>query len=104
MPIKDKSRYPKNWPEISQFVRFERAGGKCEFCGAQHRRPNPRTGRMVSLAAAHLDHNPEHTVLDKLRALCNCCHLNYDRQHNLQLRVQRVVQAMRRAGQLYFLF
>lgn len=35
MPIRDenKARYPKNWPTISQQVR-ERAGQKCEKCGA----------------------------------------------------------------------
>lgn len=35
MPIsvENKSLYPKNWKEISQRIRFERAGGKCEKCG-----------------------------------------------------------------------
>ena len=33
MPI-DKSRYPSNWEEISRRIRFERAGGRCEWCGA----------------------------------------------------------------------
>lgn len=32
----DKSRYPANWDEISRRIRFERAGGKCEQCGAPH--------------------------------------------------------------------
>ncbi len=34
MPIRpsEKSRYPKDWPEVSRRVR-ERAGNKCEFCG-----------------------------------------------------------------------
>lgn len=32
----DKSRYPSNWPEISRRIRFERAGAKCEWCGAPH--------------------------------------------------------------------
>lgn len=35
MPM-DKSRYPENWDEISQYVRFERAKGKCEWCGVEH--------------------------------------------------------------------
>jgi len=41
MPIRDenKARYPRNWPTISQQVR-ERAGQKCERCGA----PN---GRLI---------------------------------------------------------
>lgn len=30
----DKSRYPEDWNEISRRIRYERAGGKCEWCGA----------------------------------------------------------------------
>jgi hypothetical protein len=33
MPI-DYSRYPADWKAISRRIRFERAGGKCEWCGA----------------------------------------------------------------------
>lgn len=33
MPI-DYDRYPDNWLEISRYIRNERAGGKCEQCGA----------------------------------------------------------------------
>lgn len=38
MPIRpeNKARYPKDWPEISRRIRFERAGGKCEWCKAPH--------------------------------------------------------------------
>lgn len=38
MPIRpeNKALYPANWKEISHRVRFERAGGKCEKCGAPH--------------------------------------------------------------------
>lgn len=35
MPV-DMKRYPPNWREISQYIRFERAGGKCERCGVEH--------------------------------------------------------------------
>lgn len=35
MPI-DYKKYPKNWHEISDRIRFVRAGGKCEWCGAPH--------------------------------------------------------------------
>lgn len=33
----DKSRYPANWREISDDIRFNRAGSKCEQCGAPHK-------------------------------------------------------------------
>lgn len=35
MPI-DYNDYPKDWKTISQRIRFERAGGKCEWCGVEH--------------------------------------------------------------------
>lgn len=35
MPI-DYSKYPDNWKDISARIRFERAQGKCEQCGAPH--------------------------------------------------------------------
>jgi hypothetical protein len=34
----DKSRYPDNWKDISHRIRFTRANGKCEWCGAPHGR------------------------------------------------------------------
>jgi ribosomal protein S14 len=38
VPIRpeNRARYPKNWPEISRRIRFDRAKGKCEQCGAPH--------------------------------------------------------------------
>ena len=45
MPIRPQHRwlYPIDWPQISAFIRFERAGGRCEQC----RRPHGR--RVVHL-------------------------------------------------------
>lgn len=62
MPIKpeNRSRYPKNWPEISRRIRFERAQGRCEKiidgvrCTARHGEPHPITGSKVILTTAHL--------------------------------------------------
>ena len=85
MPIKseNKSRYPDNWAAISQRIRFERAGGRCEFegCTAMHGQPHPLTGAIVVLTVAHLDHTPENCVDDNLRAGCQRCHNRYDRVH-----------------------
>ena len=38
MPIRPEFRalYPKNWRELSQRVRFERAGGRCQGCARPH--------------------------------------------------------------------
>lgn len=82
MPIspENRKRYPKNWKEISNRIRFERAKGRCEFdgCGAEHGKPHPITGSIVVLTVAHLDHTPENCEDDNLKAACQRCHLTYD--------------------------
>lgn len=95
MPIKaeNRARYPKDWPEISRRIRFDRAEGRCECegecdtdhggrCTARHGEANPLTGSTVVLTTAHLDHTPEHVDDDNLRAHCQRCHLRYDRHHH----------------------
>jgi len=74
-------RYPKNWKEISVRIR-ERAGNRCEFCGAENHQPHPETGSMVVLTVAHLDHDPQNCSDENLRALCQRCHLRYDADHH----------------------
>ena len=32
----DRSRYPENWQQISERIRFGRAAGHCEQCGVAH--------------------------------------------------------------------
>jgi hypothetical protein len=38
MPIRRDLRclYPPHWSDLSRWVRFERAGGRCQFCGRPH--------------------------------------------------------------------
>jgi predicted nucleic-acid-binding Zn-ribbon protein len=38
MPIKpeNKDRYPSNWKQISERIRFGRAGNRCEACGVKN--------------------------------------------------------------------
>ena len=81
MPIRpeNRARYPKDWKAISKRIREERAGNKCEWCGAQNGKPHPETGSVVVLTVAHLDHTPENCADSNLAALCQRCHLNYDR-------------------------
>lgn len=92
MPIKDRSRYPKNWKAISDYIRFDRAGGKCEGsplfpeCRAEHGKPHPETGSNVVLTVAHLDHQPEHCEETNLRAMCQRCHLNHDKHFHVKNR------------------
>ena len=36
MPIKYQSIYPPYWKQFSEYIRFERAKGKCEECGLEN--------------------------------------------------------------------
>ena len=86
MPIKpeNKHRYPANWREIRARI-LKRANDCCEFCGVKNHtyRFNPKTGKdaYIVLTIAHLDHQPENCSDDNLRALCQKCHNNYDKDH-----------------------
>ena len=99
MPIHPslKELYPPDWPEISQRIRFQRAQGCCEWCGAAHDRPHPETGSRVILATAHLDHNPANNSESNLAALCQKCHNAYDASKRHSNRKHRVLAE---AGQL----
>ncbi len=105
-PIKDSTRYPSDWPEISRRIK-ERAGNRCECegeCGVNHlwqnetqhrhwtmvgsQRCSERHGLSaihfkgdVVLTVAHLNHTPESCDEDNLKAMCQRCHNRYDRPH-----------------------
>ena len=102
MPIHPdtRGRYPKDWPEISKRIRFERAGGRCECegecghdhggrCAALHGEPHPVTESKVVLTTAHLNHTPEDCRDEVLKAMCQKCHLSYDREHHNASRRER---------------
>lgn len=81
MPIRpeNRDRYPKDWKLRSFFVRFVRARGRCEWCGAAHGEPHPVTGSKVVLTTAHVfDDRPEASSLLNLAALCQKCHNGHD--------------------------
>jgi 5-methylcytosine-specific restriction endonuclease McrA len=96
MPIQpeNRKRYPKDWPQISLSIR-ERAGWKCEgtpqfpACRGEHGEPHPVTGSIVVLTVSHTDHTPENCDPANLRALCQRCHLNWDRPHHMANRQAR---------------
>ncbi|HET8581749.1 MAG TPA: hypothetical protein VFL65_00745 [Jatrophihabitans sp.] len=97
MPIKpeNRARYPEDWPAIRAAI-LDRAGNRCECdgrcesphcygvghvrCQALHGEPHPSTGSRVVLTVAHLDHTPENCDPANLRAMCQACHLAYDRE------------------------
>ena len=77
MPM-DKARYPANWKEIALEVK-EKAGWKCENCGAQCRKPGePFDTHRRTLTVHHIDHVPENCWPENLIALCPKCHLRAD--------------------------
>lgn len=103
MPIKDKSAYPPDWKLISLSIR-QRAGNKCENCGAENYQPHPITGSKVILTVAHLDHTPSNCDPTNLRAWCQKCHLTYDGQFHAQnakaTRAAKREAELKAAGQL----
>lgn len=121
MPIRpeNRARYPKDWRQISDRIRFERAAGRCECrgecgrpdhylephdgrCRARHGDTAPITGSRVILTVAHLDHIPENCADDNLRAMCQGCHLAYDAEHHAE--TARATRAAALATQMDSLF
>lgn len=110
MPIRpeNRSRYPADWKEISLAIK-DRAGWRCECTGEcgrheyhldddgrcvnEHGRPAIGTGSKVVLTTAHLDHTPENCEPENLRAMCQGCHLHYDREHHAETRAARRAKA-----------
>ena len=74
-----RARYPKDGAIRARFVRFVRARGFCEWCGAAHGQSHPLTGSRVVLTTAHVyDDRPEACSLLNLAALCQKCHNGHD--------------------------
>ena len=92
----EREKYPKDWRTISARIKV-RSGGQCECageCGLHRTTPGPRRclerqgeaarwarGRVV-LTVAHLNHQPEACRDENLKAMCQRCHLRYDREHH----------------------
>lgn len=112
MPIRpeNKHRYPADWPAISLAVK-EEAGWRCECvgecgrgthegrCPNIHRTPAYETGREVIMTTAHLDHTPENCDRSNLKAMCQGCHLHYDREHHARTRAATRAAKLAAAGQ-----
>lgn len=97
----NRDRYPGDWPAVSLAIK-DRAGWRCECTGEcgrpydhlgpdercvnRHGRPAHGTGSNVVLTTAHLDHAPENCDPANLKAMCQGCHLHYDREHHARTR------------------
>lgn len=107
----DRSNYPNDW-EDRRWRILERAGHKCEWCGApEHEQiirpryerwkwiqipapepgliwPDPfagtpqQSGTIVILTIAHIDHQLTDHTDANLAALCQRCHLIHDMQQH----------------------
>lgn len=103
MPIHPKLRryYRKEWHKLSKQLREQRAKNRCECaglcgghegpCGAEHGKPNPRTGGKTSLTCAHLHQDPRNHETSGLMVMCQSCHLRYDRQPGQMARRERIM-------------
>ena len=108
MPISKENmkRYPggsirsKEWLGIREEV-LSRASHACEGspaypkCRAFDREPHPETGSHVILTIAHLDHMPENSARENLRAWCQRCHNTYDQPHRQANRKRRLAKKKR---------
>lgn len=107
----NRERYPSDWAQISARIRNERAAGRCECLGecgrGTHvgRCPNANggaaygTGSRVVLTVAHLNHTPEDCDDDNLKAMCQGCHLHYDKGHHAETRSRTTHEARVLGGQ-----
>jgi 5-methylcytosine-specific restriction endonuclease McrA len=87
MPIKKENKhlYPINWKNIRQKI-LERDNHSCKFCGIKNYSMIERIWKngekrmtKIILTIAHLDQNPRNNLSENLAALCQKCHLSYDR-------------------------
>lgn len=85
MPIDRKAYHPK-WTLISRLIRFHRAKNCCEKCGAPNYEPHWKTDSIVILTVAHLDRDRTNNRFSNLLAMCQRCHLNYDRKDHIRNR------------------
>lgn len=109
MPV-DWKRYPRNWPRVRRAI-MRRARGRCEWCGAENRKPHPVTSSIVVLTTAHLGEPfaaraDKHDKLDiraeNLAGLCQRCHLNHDRdEHAANARATREAKRLLHSPTLF---
>lgn len=103
--------YPEDWKDRIRPDILKRAGYKCEFCRVRQRakgyrdkngefvdcddfmlnwaRKNGKKVITIFLAIIHLDHNTENNEYSNLKAACQKCHNNYDKDFRQFNRISR---------------
>jgi len=117
MPIRAELRkfYGRSWRNGVRPRILERAGNRCEMCAVENHAEVYREGRSwldasvpledvwrfgwdartlersvrIVLTIAHLNHQAGDDRDENLMALCQWCHLNYDKQHHAETRALR---------------
>ncbi|HWQ36938.1 MAG TPA: HNH endonuclease signature motif containing protein [Blastocatellia bacterium] len=92
MPIRKEDRkfYGSPWRALSRRIRFGRAGGRCERCGAIHGWLHPQSGKLVALTVHHFNFTPGDDREENLIAVCQACHLELERpRHTASARITR---------------
>lgn len=112
----DYSKYPKDWKQIRAEI-LGRAFYRCECegeCGLHRTTPGPRrcvemhqekavfARGSILLTIAHLDHDTSNNDRENLKALCQRCHLRYDRDHHAKN--SAATRERKRAGKTMELF
>lgn len=112
MPINYKDYHPQ-WKQISKGIIENRAGNKCELCGApngkdvvrpikgfegnykypwrtyQYYKPAEERKTKIILTVHHIDNNKENNADLNLIALCQHCHLRLDLAKHINNRRNR---------------
>jgi len=106
MPIRPEMRgfYPRDWPQISRRVRFERAAGVCQGCGRPHGLTvrclpdgrwfdaTDRTWRNGHGRPARWPDLVETAELRQTRVVLAAAHLDHDPRNNRQRNLKSLCQ------------
>lgn len=94
----------ETWREKSHRIRYVRAGGRCERCGARQGSYHPVSGKRVRLVTAIISNDPTDTRDENLICLCRTCQLAMEREKYIERRAKSADRMQRRllieAGQL----
>ena len=91
MPLttEQKKKYAIDWKYLSAKTIYITAQNKCQACGAKNKEKHPTKKYTVILACAHINHIETDNREENLKALCQTCHLNHDRENNIYRRIRR---------------
>lgn len=119
----DYTSYHPKWKTVSNHIRTLRSGGQCEChgeCGVSHGSSNKKNrckeinkskaihfkGNVI-LTVSHLchrQHDPMCIEEEHLKAMCQACHLRYDKDFHKSNAARNRLKKLENEGQLILLF